>query len=283
MKGAFMDEHLRDEARYELRHPRPSVVAAIAALELRPGMRLIDIGCGPGAHLGLFVEDVAPGGAVVGLDSDAERLVIAAELHPELAAARSVRLEEGDLHDLPFEDDAFDVAWMSSVLHHEEQPLDALAEMARVTRPGGLVAVLDGDTGGSFPCLPWPPAFELRLRAADLRAQEDSYGGTLPYHFSGFTGRALPRLLREAGLVDVKLDAFTEVDRAPLDPPRERELCNWYLNSFGRRIHDYLAPRDWEQLRAYVTPESDSYLLSDPDFFQARVMFLGLGRSTPPR
>jgi hypothetical protein len=105
----------------------------------------------------------------------------------------------------------------------------------------------------------------------------------LPYHFSGFTGRALPRLLREAGLVDVKLDAFTEVDRAPLDPPRERELCNWYLNSFGRRIHDYLAPRDWEQLRAYVTPESDSYLLSDPDFFQARVMFLGLGRSTPPR
>lgn len=273
-----MDEHLLNAARYELRHPRADVVAAIAALGLRPGMRLIDIGCGPGAHLGLFADGVIPGGKVVGLDSDSERLAIAVELHPELAAEGSIQFEEGDLHDLPFEDDTFDVAWMSAVLHHEETPLDALAEMARVTRPGGLVAVLDGDTGGSFPCLPWPPAFELRLRAADLRAQDESYGGTLPYHFAGFTGRALTRLLREAGLVDIRLCAFTDVDRAPLDPPRERELCDWYLNSFGRRIHDHLAPRDWEQLRAYVTPESDAYLLGDPDFFQVRVTFLGLGQ-----
>lgn len=273
-----MDEQLRDHVLNELRRPRSSVVAAITELGLRPGMRLIDIGCGPGAHLGLFAGGVIPGGEVVGLDSDAERLAVAAELHPELAADGSVRLEEGDLHHLPFEDDAFDVAWMSAVLHHEETPLDALAEMARITRPSGLVAVLDGDSGGSFPCLPWPPAFELRLRAADLRAQEDSYGGTLPYHFSGFTGRALTRLFREAGLGDVRLFAFTDVDRAPLAPPRERELSDWYLNSFGPRLRDYLAPRDWEQLLAYVTPESDAYLLSGPDFFQVRVTFLGLGQ-----
>ena len=56
------DAELRQQALRELERPRPSVVAGIDALGLRPGMRVLDAGCGPGAHLRLFAERVAPDG-----------------------------------------------------------------------------------------------------------------------------------------------------------------------------------------------------------------------------
>jgi SAM-dependent methyltransferase len=163
------------------------------------------------------------------------------------------------------------------VLHHEEQPVDVVRELARVVRGGARVAVLDGDGGGSFPLLPWPPEFEQRLRAAALRAEHERYGDELPYYFTGYLGRRLPEILLAAGLADVKLHAFADVDRAPLDPPYEAEMCRWFLESFGQRLRNYLAPADMEQLSAYFTPGSERYLPTRPDFFRTSTNFLAVG------
>lgn len=161
-----MVDRLRDEATYELAHPRAGVVAAIRALDLQPGMRVLDAGCGPGVHLGLFADTVTPGGAVMGLDIRPERIALGRELHVERIAAGGIRLAAGDLHAVPADLGPFDLVWTSLVLHHEEQPVETLRALAQAVRPGGRVAVLDGDGGGSFPLLPWPPELELRLREA---------------------------------------------------------------------------------------------------------------------
>lgn len=265
---------LREDAACEMAHPAANILAAITALGLQPGMLVLDIGCGGGAHLSLFADKIAPGGVVTGLDIGADQLAIAADLHSGLVTSGAVRVREGDLHQLPFDDASFDVAWMSAVLHHEERPIDALAEMARVVKPGGLVAVLDGDSDGSFPCLPWPPEFEHALRAAALRAQREHFGGTLSYAFDGYIARRLPRLLREAGLVETRTQAFAHVESSPLSAHAEAALRRWFLESFGQRVRQFLAPHDWDRLTRLFTPTSWEYLPSQPGFFAARMSLL---------
>lgn len=268
----------REAALYEVEHPLASVVAAMNALDLLPGMRVLDIGCGAGVHLGLFAERIVPSGSVIGLDIDPEPLGLAAGLWADRIKAGTIRLEEGDLHRLPFAAASFDLVWSSMVLHHEEDPFPMLAEMQRVAKPGGVVAVLDGDSDGSFPCLPWPPDLEFRLRAAAWRATRERSRGERANRIFGNVGRQLPRLLQEAGLSDIRIHAFADVDQAPLDPSRAAVLREWFQKWFGERVRDFLAPHDWNRYMELVDPASSSDLLASPDFFQSRTWYLATGR-----
>lgn len=276
-----MTEHIEtlpNTATAEITHPSASATAALATLDVTPGMHVLDVGCGPGPHLGLIAERVGAHGLVVGVDLDAEDLAVAADLHAERITRGVVRLEQGDVYQLPFADDAFDVVWMSAVFHHLEESVAALAEMARVVMPGGLVAVLDGDSDGSFPCLPWPPEFEQTLRAAALRAEREGFGGKLLYPFHGYVGRWLPRLLGEVGLAETRVQALARTENGPLPERAEAALCRWFLDSFGGRVRDFLAPQDWERLTRSFTPGSPDYLPAQPGFFVARTTFLATGR-----
>lgn len=264
------------DARYDVDHPAASTTAAIAALELRPGQRVLDAGCGPGPHLGVLIAAVAPGGSVVGLDLEADRLAAAADLWPDHVASGALRLDQGDVRHLPFGPE-FDLLWMSMVLHHVPEPGAALRALGRVVKPGGRIAILDGD-GGAVPSLPWPPDLEERVRAAAWRGAAENYGGRLDYHFEPYLGRSLPRLLREAGLTEVAIRVVADLDQAPLDAHREAELGDWFRGWVEGRLQPYLAPADRDRLLALVDPEHPAYLLNDPDFFYSRTWFLATGR-----
>jgi SAM-dependent methyltransferase len=266
------------EAGYDVAHPRPSVVSAIGALGLLAGQRVLDAGCGPGAQLGLLLDAVAPGGRVVGLDLDPENVEVAVSLWPDRLASGALSLESGDVTGLTIAGGAFEVAWTSLVLHHVDDPGAALRELARVVAPGGLVAVLDGDDGVSFPFLPWAPDLEERVRAAVRRGAAENFGGHLDYTYHPYLGRDLPRLLREAGLSEITVDAVADVDRAPLEPAREARLQEWFRGWVDGRLRDYLAPRDRAAVLALVDPENPAYVLADPDFFLSRIWLLVTGR-----
>ena len=121
--------------------------------------RMLDVGAGPGTITVDLAELVAA--------------VTATEIGPdELALTRAAAAERGstnidfqiaDVHTLPFEDDTFDVAHAHQLLQHVADPVQALREMARVTKPGGIVAVRDSDYAG-FCWWPQLPELDTWLR-----------------------------------------------------------------------------------------------------------------------
>lgn len=125
-----------DRIRQEYEH-QDIQLGALGAL-IDPGLRVIDIGTGTGALLPLLA---AAAEEVVAVDNSAAMLARARELcrREELD---SVRFERADIQALPCADASFDAAYCSMVLHHVAEPSRALAEMARVVRPGGKVVVI---------------------------------------------------------------------------------------------------------------------------------------------
>lgn len=105
---------------------------------LRPGMTVLDIGCGPGSITVDLARLVAPG-QVTGVEYVPDPLEQARSLASSQGVT-NVLFEVGDIHSLPFADDSFDVVHAHQVLQHIADPVQALREMRRVAKPGGLIA-----------------------------------------------------------------------------------------------------------------------------------------------
>jgi SAM-dependent methyltransferase len=136
---------------------------------LKPGMVLLDLGCGPGSITVGLAAAVAPGSAT-GVDLD-----------PGLPSdADGVTLVQADVNDLPFPDATFDAVFACALLQHLPDPLPALREARRVARPGAMIGVADIDTAASLiePVDPWlAMSFEV---SAKLRAGSPHTGRRLP-------------------------------------------------------------------------------------------------------
>jgi ubiquinone/menaquinone biosynthesis C-methylase UbiE len=202
---------------------------------LRPGMDLLDVGCGPGTLTVDLARRVAPG-RVVGLDRSAEVLAQAGR-HAE-AAGVPVTFRSGDVYALDLPDASFDVVHAHQVLQHLTDPVAALREMRRVLRPGGTVAVRDGD----YSCFSWAPLDPLlerwlavyRAVARHNRAEPDA-------------GRFLKRWARGAGFERVEASSSTWTFS-------DEDSCRWWgglwadrclLSSFGEQAVAYgIASRD---------------------------------------
>ncbi|MFV0132746.1 class I SAM-dependent methyltransferase [Streptomyces sp. HMX87] len=119
---------------------------------LRPGMRVLDIGCGPGT-ITADLAALVPDGHVTGVDRAPEILEQARATSDERGLA-NVDFAVADVHALDHPDDTFCVVHAHQVLQHVGDPVQALREMKRVTRPGGFIAVRDSD----YAAMTWYPA-----------------------------------------------------------------------------------------------------------------------------
>jgi SAM-dependent methyltransferase len=143
--------------------------AAYLLPHLTAGSSLLDIGCGPGTITADLATRVAPG-PVLAVDQFADVLDVA-RAEAQRRNLSNVSLATADVHKLDFPDDAFDVVHAHQVLQHVADPVQALREMRRVCRPGGVVAARDADYAGFiwFPRLPaldlWLDLYEKAARA----------------------------------------------------------------------------------------------------------------------
>ena len=137
--------------------------AAYLLPRLRPGLDLLDVGCGPGTITSDLARKVAPG-RVVGIDASAE--VVDEARASAVRANLPATFEVADLFALPFADHTFDVVHAHQVLQHVADPVAALMEMRRVCRPGGVVAARDGDY----------PSFSFAPEVEDLTRSIAAYG-----------------------------------------------------------------------------------------------------------
>jgi SAM-dependent methyltransferase len=143
--------------------------AAYLLPHLKPGLSVLDIGCGPATITADLAARVAPG-TVLAVDQSAD-VLDEARAEIERRTLSNVTFATADVHKLEFPDDAFDVVHAHQVLQHVADPVQALREMRRVCRPGGIVAARDADYAGFiwFPRLPaldlWLDLYEKAARA----------------------------------------------------------------------------------------------------------------------
>jgi SAM-dependent methyltransferase len=170
--------------------------AAYLLPSLAAGMRLLDVGCGPGTLTVDLARRVAPG-EVIGIDM-AQTVVAEATAHAEASGVDNVTFVAGDFREV--ENGGFDVTHAHQVLQHLEDPVGALATMRRLTTPGGIVAARDS----IYSSFTWAPDEDRLDRwlaiylAVTRRNRADADAG-----------KRLLGWAHEAGLTDVRYSTST--------------------------------------------------------------------------
>jgi ubiquinone/menaquinone biosynthesis C-methylase UbiE len=162
-------------------------------IPVRSGQRVLEVGCGTGVVLRDLLGLVGRTGTVTGLDASRTLLDRARALSRDVGGRR-LTLRHGDGHALPFADGRFDVSLAVTVILHVADPLRVVGEMARATRAGGRVALQDQDFGLVGAAHPDRALTDRIMSGVAARIYEEPY-----------SGRRLPKLLRDAGLESVRL------------------------------------------------------------------------------
>jgi SAM-dependent methyltransferase len=179
-------------ARFMGRFTEPLAVQFADQAGVRQGQRALDVGCGPGALTAELVERLGAG-AVCAIDPSESFVAAVGAQFP------AVEVRSGSAERLPFPDNAFDVTLAQLVVHFMTDPVAGLAEMARVTHPGGVVAACVWDhAGGTGPVAAfWEAVHDIDTGASD----EAGLPGAREGH--------LAQLCATAGLVDIEPSSLT--------------------------------------------------------------------------
>ena len=169
--------------------------AYFSRLPLARARRILALGCGTGIEVRALRRLIGPGAAIVGVDHS-PALIDAARRHTaDEGLSDNVTYQVGDAHHLPYGDDEFDIVTLHTLISHVDDPLQVLREARRVVRPGGTVAIFDGDYASLTFAYPDPALARtiedalIQLIVANPRIMRD-----------------MPRLLPAAGLELVEAD-----------------------------------------------------------------------------
>jgi ubiquinone/menaquinone biosynthesis C-methylase UbiE len=204
-----------------LRRHTAQTHAAHLLPHLKPGLRVLDLGCGPGTLSVSLAEAVAPG-ALYGVDMEPTQVDLARSI-AEAGGHDNATFQVGDVTELSFDDDSFDVVHGHAILAHVPDTQGVLAEATRVLKPGGLISVREWILENSF----LAPDFELIgdawITLAELITADDGHPNI---------GRDLKRHLLEAGFTDVRPAAsFTSYTTAEDVGYISHVIENWFLSA----------------------------------------------------
>ena len=186
---------------------------------VRQGWQAVEIGCGPQGCLGLLAERVGPMGRVIGIERSAEQVVRAQQFIADMHVT-NVDVLHADARQTGLPENSFDLVTARLVLVNVPEPELLVREMARLVRPGGIVALHEPDSTTQR-CDPPHPAQTRLLQLLNLYAELNGIDRTI--------GLRVPRLLRDAGLVDIGMNALVHV--YPLGHGRRLLLLEFVENT----------------------------------------------------
>lgn len=211
-------------------HTHMQRLAVLPAFGLAPGdVRVLDVGAGTGAMCLDMAWACGPEARIVAVDSDERSIALLQEMASMLGCR--VESRHGEACRLPVDSASQDLTVCRFLFQHLEEPAMALAEMVRVTAPGGRVAVMDVDDGAWLAHPAEAPALD-RLNEAVRRLQASGAAGRQ-------VGRELYRMFRSAGLSELQVLAVPRVRLGTYygrDAELEAHQAEFYLNYRDRLI-----------------------------------------------
>ena len=231
----------------------------IEALTLPPGSRGLDAGCGIGQQALLLAEAVGYRGHVTGLDISPEFILCAKDIVSKSGLSERIVFQEGDVRNLPFDDNSFDWAWSSDCVGYpvEERPLSVLSELARVVKPGRTVAIL---AWSSQMLLPGYPLLEARLNATCSALIPIVTGKKPETNFLRALG-----WFHEAGFDEPATQTFVDDVHAPLRNEVRRALVLFFQMLWGEKQKE-VSEDDWGEYERLCLPDSPDFILNCPDY-----------------
>jgi ubiquinone/menaquinone biosynthesis C-methylase UbiE len=249
----------------------PILREMVKALRLPEGSQGLDAGCGIGLQCLLLAESIGASGHVTGLDVSADMMERGREIVKNAGFSQRISLRQGDIANLPFDDDLFDWAWsVDCVGYAPSDTLPLLKELARVVKPGGIVAIA---AWSSETLLPGYPGLEARLRAT-------------PDGIAPFTREMMPEChflralgwFKELGLREVTARVFARSVSAPLDDDI-REALVALFDMRWPNAQTELSPYDLEQYQRLRLKESPDFVLNLPDYYAFFTYSMFVGRT----
>ena len=166
-------------------------------MQIQPGYKVLDVGCGPGTDTIALGQIVGSTGQASGVDYDAAMVAEANQRAENSGVSAWVKHQQADATALPWEANEFDACRSERLFEHLFNPEQALAEMGRVTKPGGWVVVLDTDWGSLSTDT---EETDIERRLARVLAERCLH--------NGYSGRQLCRFFKRRNLEDITSEMF---------------------------------------------------------------------------
>jgi SAM-dependent methyltransferase len=259
--GLLGDTPLRDYSRklslFNL-FAKPELRAVIASLGLRPGMRVLDAGCGTGEALPWLLDEVRPTGSVVGIDLAAAHVAAARRY-----ACADIEVIRGDLLTKRLEPASIDCIWCVNTINHFRDPIHAVIKLSTLLRPGGRIAV-----GQSSLVPDMFFAWDSRLERVTNEAVHQYYRDRYSLREGDLASvRGVVGLLRAAELRNVAPRTIFIERVSPVDAATERYLSDAiFEGTWGERLRRYLTGDDYAELIRLCDPQCPQFALRRPDF-----------------
>jgi SAM-dependent methyltransferase len=250
-------------------YAEPELRGLIKSLDLRPGMHVLDAGCGTGEALNWLLSEVAPSERVVGVDLAAAH-ASAARLH----VPPDIQIHQANLFDAAFEPASFDFVWCVNTINHLTDPVKGVIHLSTLLRQGGRVAL------GQSSFLPdmyfaWDARLERVTNDAVRRYYRDRYRID---ERDLRAVRALVGILRAADLRNVTVCTVMIERTWPLDEPTESYLRETiFRDTWGERLRPYLSADDYQELARLCNPQHADYALRRRDFHFLQTFTLATG------
>lgn len=227
---------------------------------IQDGWQVVEVGCGPRGCLSLLSERVGASGRVVGVERSHEQVERAQRF---VAASRLTNVEvlNADARSTDLPEETFDLATARLVLVNVPKPEQIVAEMVRLVRPGGVVALYEPDSK-THRCDPPHPAQTRLMQVLNTYAEMNGIDRAI--------GPRVPRLLREAGLVDVRVNPL--IHAFPPGHPRRTLFLEFIVNTRDRILaQNLMGEVELDELLATLTRhfEDPGTLVLSPVFIQA--------------
>lgn len=225
---------------------------------LKPGMQVLDAGCGPGSITLGLAEVVGPNGVVTGIDFEQSQVEVASAAARE-AGVTNARFQRADITQLPFADATFDAIHMCAVMCHVPDRKTALGELFRVLKPGGVISTLDPVFSKTIWIPEDPVAIEsiyLIGKVMDSRGADGDFGlrSAEAFEAAGFVRLAIttgdsPTPTRGPEQLKFMADAFPDGDHVKLalrngliTPERVAEIQDAMRAGSGRAFYQTSIP-----------------------------------------